>query len=336
MSCKGSRLFRFGRQAVENGLRFLFSVVFIFVYQQVFGAENTLPGVAVSVALTMYPTMDLGVRPLTMAGTIAGLFVAAGLVAQLALASPWLALPCNLLFVLLIMLLTCEPEPFKPSVCFLLAFVFSQATPVPMERFPLRMAGLAAGGLLVAGVTLLEWHRRGFGRQGRSLTQQMRLSLEKPGLIVRMALGLSLAMFAGMVLHLRKPLWISIVVMSLTQLEFHETVARIKHRAAATILGIVIFVLLFRIALPEEYAILAVMLFGYVGYFLPAYKYKQVINAISALQASLVLLDTTEAVGGRVLCLLGGIAIVLILFFLQHLYRLLRSRLHSPAAPQQA
>ena len=118
-SCKGSRLFRFGRQAVENGLRFLFSVVFIFVYQQVFGAENTLPGVAVSVALTMYPTMDLGVRPLTMAGTIAGLFVAAGPVAQLALASPWLALPCNLLFVLLIMLLTCEPEPFKPSVCFL-------------------------------------------------------------------------------------------------------------------------------------------------------------------------------------------------------------------------
>lgn len=77
-----------------------------------------------------------------------------------------------------------------------------------------------------------------------------------------------------------------------------------------------------------------VMLLGYLGYFFPEYKYKQVINAISALNASLVLLDTQTAIENRILCLIAGILIVLSIYFVinmikkYHLLLISKFRLH--------
>ena len=63
------------------------------------------------------------------------------------------------------------------------------------------------------------------------------------------------------------------------------------------------------------------MLLGYVGFFLPDYKYKQVINAVSALNASLVILDTMTAIETRILCLTAGILIVLMIYLMTKLIR---------------
>lgn len=303
---------------LENALRFLFNLAFISAFQALFGVENTLAGVAVGVGLTMFPTADLGIRPWPMAGIAIGLYVGSGLVAQLALASPWIALPGNFLFVFVIMLLSNEPVCMKPSISFLLCFVFCQATPVSADALPKRMLGLAAGGAVVAAATWICWRFQGYGRAGRGLRQQALAGWKRKGILFRMSFGLAAAMLAGMALHLKKPLWISIVVMSLTQLDFQQTWERIKYRTAATIAGIGVFVLVFRILIPEQYAPVLVLFMGYLSFFTNEYRYKQVVNSVCAINASLVLLDTTSAIQNRFLCLLGGIAIVLLLFLIQH------------------
>ena len=141
-------------------------------------------------------------------------------------------------------------------------------------------------------------------------------------------------MLIGMLLQLKKPLWISIVVMSLTQLDFAETFQRIKHRAIGTVCGAVLFLVLFRVLIPEQYAGVAILAIGYISFFIPEYKYKQVVNAINALNASLVLLDTFTAIENRVLCLLAGIAIVLLLCLLQKLAERLTVCRRPPLAGQ--
>ena len=109
--------------------------------------------------------------------------------------------------------------------------------------------------------------------------------------------------------------------MSLTQLEFSETLERIKHRFIGTLIGVVLFFIFFQVLIPQKYAIWVVMLLGYVGFFLPDYKYKQVINAVSALNASLVILDTMTAIETRILCLTAGILIVLMIYLRTKLIR---------------
>lgn len=305
---------RIGNPLVHNAGQFILSLAMITAFQMIFGAENTLAGVALSVSATMFPVMDLKIRPRTAACIMTGLFVGCGVVAQAALISPWIAFVLNFAFVLVLMLLSCEPIAMKPSVSFLLCFVFCQSAPVPADRFPVRMAGLAAGGLIIAAVTLIAWHRKGYGKGGRTLKEQIRLSAANRSYILRMAAGISSAMLAASLLQLQKPLWISIVVMSLTQIELRETVERIRHRSVATVLGVVVFVIVFRILVPPQYAFAFILLMGYLSYFTPEYKHKQIVNAISAINASLVLLDTSTAIANRFLCLAGGIVIVLGLF----------------------
>ena len=67
---------------------------------------------------------------------------------------------------------------------------------------------------------------------------------------------------------------------------------------------------------------------GYVSFFTPEYKYKQVVNAVSALNASLVLLDPTVAIINRCLCLLGGISIVLVMNLIDLMIRHIKEVRH--------
>ena len=57
------------------------------------------------------------------------------------------------------------------------------------------------------------------------------------------------------------------------------------------------------------------LLIGYLSGFAFAkqYKYQQILNAINALNASLVLFDSQSAIGNRIFCLFVGIAIVLLI-----------------------
>lgn len=337
MTPSKEKLRRIARPALENAVRFLFNLGVAYAYQFVFGAQNILVGVVIALAITLFPVADLGIRPLPMALITVGLFCLCGPVAQLAMAPPLLALPCNFAFVALIMLTTCEPMNVKPFISFLLCFLFCQATPVSAEGLPMRMLALAAGAAATAAATCIWWRRRGYGANGRTLKEQMRLCLKNRGLILRMSAGIALAMLLGSLLGLKKPLWISIVVFSLTQLDLTQTVQRIKHRLLGTVLGSALFLVVFRLLVPEQYSMALLLLMGYLSFFTPEYKHKQVVNAVNALCASLVLLDTATAIENRFMCLLGGIAIVLALFLIERAARraekLLRRRGRQIASP---
>lgn len=298
-----------------NFIQFAGMMAFLLGFQAIFGAENMLVGVALAVGLTSFPKGYTGMRRIPAALMIFGLYAGCALLGQTALLSPWIAFPLNLVFVIVILCLSMEPEIMKPSISFLLCFVFSQSTAVAWAAFPTRLLGAALGGALVAGWTLLSWKRANLGgRDSRSCKEQIALCSRNHSYILRMSIGIAAAMFAGMMLHLQKPLWISVVVMSLTQVSFSQTTERIRHRSLGTVVGAILFVLFFRLLIPPQYDTFAVLFIGYISYFMPSYKHKQVINAISALFASLVLFDTGTAIINRFLCLLGGIAIVLVMY----------------------
>lgn len=312
---------QFLKIVVGNFLQCIFCVSFVTLFQMLFGPENTLAGVAIVVGITMYPGCYTGLKPLSMFIAIIVLITGSGIVGQLYLFSPWIAFPVNFLFAALIMTLTSQPAMLQPAIVYLLSFVFCQSTAVPMELFPRRFLSCFLGGLLVAVVTVIWWKKKGYGEHGNTLKEHARECLKHPGFILRMSFGLSIAMFIGMIFHLKKPLWISIVVMSLTQLKYEDTKERIKNRSIGTLCGFVLFILIVKIILPESLHGSLVLFLGYLGYFTAKYRYKQIINAICALNASMLLLDTPHALLNRALCLLAGIAIVIVLWKLERAVR---------------
>ncbi|MEG1742007.1 MAG: FUSC family protein [Acetivibrio sp.] len=109
-----------------------------------------------------------------------------------------------------------------------------------------------------------------------------------------------------------------------TSSRFYLTpILRIKHRTIGTILGILIFIVVFQYLVPPKYVFILVFLIGYINNFIKEYKYTQILNAVNAINASLVMLDTSTAIENRVMCLLCGILIVLIFYVLHFIYQLL-------------
>lgn len=320
MHIKKQTVHRFFKAVVKNAIFFVSTTAFITIFQHFFGSENVLPAVAIVVGLSMFPQTYTGVNiPVTVL-TILGLYTSSVVVAQLALTHAFLALPLNFLYVVILFALTCEPVYLQPSISFILCFVFSQATPVSAAAFPRRLAAIFIGGTIVAVATAIAWKRQGYGHDGRTLKMQITLSVKNRSYILRMATGLAVAMFIGMSLHLEKPLWISIVVMSLTQIDLKDTLQRIRYRTLATIIGGTLFFVLFHYFVPASYSMFVVLGLCYLGCFTTQYKYKQIVNAISALNASLLLLTEPMALINRVTCLLGGIIIVLMVWQLNKLY----------------
>ena len=68
---------------IHNAFRFLISLSFIIVFQTLFGVENTLLGVAISVGFTMLPMCNLDIKPWTMFWIIVILYGGSTFVAQL-------------------------------------------------------------------------------------------------------------------------------------------------------------------------------------------------------------------------------------------------------------
>lgn len=301
---------------IEKAIPFLINIIFVMGFGFFFGNENILLSVSIGVGLTMFPLCPLQWKPSTLFLIVLFLYGVGALMGETYLLSPFLAFLLNFIFVILIVLLSSEPSSMKPSISFLLCFVFAESTSVPIEMLPKRLLCAITGSIIVTIVTLLFWKKKGYNRNGRTLIEQIELGNKNHHYMFRMAFGIALAIFIGMVFHLKKPLWISIVVMSLTQLDFEETIDRIKNRFIGNLLGMLLFFIFFQFIIPKEYALYVILLLGYMGSFFSEYKYKQTINAISALNASLVLLDTSEALLDRLLFLGIGICIVLSIYYL--------------------
>ena len=329
MKKKSNEKSKFIEKIKHNTFRFLAMMGFIMAYMAIFGEENTLPGVAIYVGIMMFPKMNTGIKLYDMLIMIATLFIGSGIVAQIGVISPWLALPLNIIYIFITMIVTTEPAPYKMNMVFLLPLLFCQSVPVSIDLFPKRMVGiLIATGITVA-VTYIEWKKRGYGEEGRTLKEQIKEGMKYVDVSARMAFGVSIAILIAALMNSAKPLWVSIVVMSLTQIDTSDMVDRIKYRTIATVCGIFFFSIVFGYIFPVEYAAILVMILGYVGFFIDEYKYKQFINFISSINASLIIFNAETAMVNRFIGLFMGIVIVLTLHIISSGIRFLVEKIRD-------
>lgn len=319
----------FGLLCVKKMGTFLYIMVLVTLLSNLFKVTNTLPMVAVAIGIQMAPTMNINTKPLTLAITVFLLFLGCGVSSYLSLWNPYLGLLINLLFLGGMMLLVGEPYEERSFIPFLLCYIFCQTTPVNQTDFYYRMMGIGVGALLMA--ILIVWKKR---KQDTSKCMNIKTYIKatipiNKGFHKRIVVGLAIAMFIGQYFGLAKPLWISIVVMSLTQREFGETKMRIRHRIYATVIASCIFVLVFQMMVPDQYTSFLTLCIGYMMGFMSNYRHKQILNAINALCASLVFLDSSTAVFDRFLFLFVGIAIVLVMQAIHFIMKYIKEHVNT-------
>lgn len=298
---------------VSKSLSFLGSLIFINVYSMLFGATETLVGVAMLTGYAMMRNMDLGFDAGEATAGIFLLFPLIGIMAHISQFNLLLAIPVHFFTVYFLMLLSSLPLAYKTYMPFILCYIFAQSNPVSGQLIFNRMIGLTAGGLLIAMVYYLSHRKKVYKRKFRTLLEEIPKNSTRNHFILRMAVGITVAAELGGILHVAKPMWITIVVMSLTQPFTVDTHMRIRYRLIATISGSVIFMFLFGYLIPPSYSTYVLLFLGFIYSFASEYKVQQIFVTINALGAAMILFGPITSIPLRIILLILSVGVVLLL-----------------------
>jgi membrane spanning protein len=278
-----------------------------------FGSNNSLTWVGIIVGIMLYWNLDIGINKKEAPIVILALFIFTGIANRIAEINPVLGIFVNLISIFLIMCIPSEKPEYKAYIPFILIYIFDQSNIAVGEDFYTRMVSLIVGGI-ITGVVYYFRHKN--LEEGIHISKIMKdIDITSPRFIIsiRMAIGVSIAILIGTLLGLQRTMWISMSVMSLTQLEFETTKERFKHRIVYTLIGAVAFVLLFQVLIPEKYNGLASIILSYIYTFIKDYKHQIIFITVNALSASMLIFDPTEAIGTRILLIISGCMLAMVI-----------------------
>lgn len=303
-------------------LLFAFIILFIVGFSALFGSTATYTGVCIVTGLLMFLKLDIGIKHTQAPFVIFGLFVLTGLSAFVAAINPWLGLLINFITVCAIMVLSGQRAEYRSFMPFLLCYIFTQSTPVYDIDFGMRMASLAAGGALV-GIVYFIVHRKKpcpkVGVLDAIKNTASAYTSVKTKFFLRMAIGMTIAMFIGDMIGSARTLWLSLPILSLTQLKPHETAHRTAYRIFATIIGGLIYISVFDFIIPAEYLNIGLLVAGYIYTYINKYQFQQIFVVISALGSAHSLgLESAVAWPARLIYLFIGVLIVAILLMIEN------------------
>lgn len=142
-----------------NTLLFIGSVLFVILFQIIFGVQNGLIGVSIVMASLTMLRRDLTVAPFKNGLKLVLLNVIIGIASILAIENFWLAVILSFLvffFLGYYMLYSLSKPLYIP---FALEYLYLFLTPIQNRMIPLRIISLALGGIIIMGVNYIYYSK---------------------------------------------------------------------------------------------------------------------------------------------------------------------------------
>lgn len=301
------------KNLISKLISFILISIFITIYGLLFGNSNILMGVCIITGILMLCHINLGFKVLQVCIVIPILLASCGIVASISLMNTYLGILINFSFIFILMTLVSQNLASKSFMPFILCYIFVQGNPVYGSSLWLRIMGLFLGGIVIS-VFYYVYHRKTTNKRNiADLFHEIDFTSSRTQFILRMSIGITLAMFIGSLFTLQKGMWISITVMSATQPFLVETTTRIKQRFFGSLLGALAYVLLFELLIPDAYTTYAVLLLSFTYTLINVYWIQMIFITINSLNAALIIFDTSISVPMRLSFICLGLFIVFII-----------------------
>lgn len=294
-------------------------ILFISGFVAIFTAKNTLVGVSCITALLLFSAISINIKTTQATILIASSFFLVGLTVFLPFLNLFFALLLNFILIIIILLLTSSYFPAKSYIAVLMCYVFTSGEPVAVPDIPLRVSSLVVTGILVSAVYYIKHRNNGETTTIRQYLSSLTPASEQVIYAIKMAVGLSIGLLCIHIFQVQKGIWITITIMSLTQIDSEVLMTRAKHRLLGTLIGSIVFVFLFEYLLPSELHIFVTLALSYAYTFMKDYFYQLILITISALGSASALFSTNVSIPLRISYLLIGTAIAFAVHFLPRL-----------------
>ena len=222
-------------------------IVFISIFSGIFGSNNTLIGVIIITAILMFSSMNLSLEFKDAILGIIVFFSAMGITSYFVKYHPYIGIVIDFILVFLMTYIFSIDIKKKLYLPFILCYIFLQGSPATDSELPVRVISLFIGGALVAIIYYLT-HRKAEEEDRRTIKNMLSnidIHSLQTNFSLRMAIGITIAIFIGTIFNFTKGMWITSTVLSLTQPYYTDIKEKIGQRLVGTVIGAIIFVILF-------------------------------------------------------------------------------------------
>lgn len=286
-------------------------IAFVMLFSKFFGEENTLVGVAVITAMLMFKSINISLKCREAILAIIFSFIYMGLASYISRLNAFIGIPINFILVFIVIYLFTNEMKTKAYLPFILCYVFLEGNPISSDQLMSRIIGLLVGSILIAFIYYTS-HKNSDDKNHLTVSEMIstiKTNSLQFNFALRMAIGLTIAMFIGVTFDFSKSMWISITVMSLTQPHYYQTKERIKQRIVGTMIGSILFLVLFEFLVPPKSSYLVLLIISYVYTFIKKYPMQIIFVTLNSLGAAMLLFDTFVSIPMRITFVLVGAVI---------------------------
>ena len=289
-------------------------IVFISIFSSIFGSNNTLIGVVIITAILMFSSMNLSLEFKDAILGIIVFFSAMGITSYFVKYHPYIGIGVDFILVFLMTYIFSIDTKKKLYLPFILCYVFLQGSPATDSELPTRVISLFIGGALVAIIYYLT-HRKA-EKEDRRTIKDMLSNIDihslQTNFSLRMAIGITVAIFIGTIFDFTKGMWITSTVLSLTQPYYTDIKEKIGQRLVGTVIGAIIFIILFNFLIPKSLDSIVLLVIGYIYSFIKPYKIQMIFVTLNSLAAAMILFDASTSVPMRIFFVIIGIVIAVL------------------------
>lgn len=289
-------------------------IVFISIFSGIFGSNNTLIGVIIITAILMFSSMNLSLEFKDAILGIIVFFSAMGITSYFVKYHPYIGIVIDFILVFLMTYIFSIDIKKKLYLPFILCYIFLQGSPATDSELPVRVISLFIGGALVAIIYYLT-HRKAEEEDRRTIKNMLSnidIHSLQTNFSLRMAIGITIAIFIGTIFNFTKGMWITSTVLSLTQPYYTDIKEKIGQRLVGTVIGAIIFVILFNFLIPRSLDSIVLLVIGYIYSFIKPYKIQMIFVTLNSLAAAMILFDSTISVPMRIFFVIIGIIIAVL------------------------
>ncbi|AIY84031.1 hypothetical protein U729_669 [Clostridium baratii str. Sullivan] len=289
-------------------------IVFISIFSSIFGSDNTLIGVVIITAILMFSSMNLSLEFKDAILGIIVFFSAMGITSYFVKYHPYIGIVVDFILVFLMTYIFSIDTKKKLYLLFILCYVFLQGSPSTDSELPTRVISLFIGGALVAIIYYLT-HRKAEEEDRRTIKDMLSnidIHSLQTNFSLRMAIGITIAIFIGTIFDFTKGMWITSTVLSLTQPYYNDIKEKIGQRLVGTIIGAIIFIILFNFLIPKSLDSIVLLVIGYIYSFIKPYKIQMIFVTLNSLAAAMILFDASISVPMRIFFVIIGIVIAVL------------------------
>ncbi|MGN0484034.1 MAG: FUSC family protein [Lachnospiraceae bacterium] len=277
-----------------------FCMAFVIAYTKIFGEENSVVGVVILLCVLAFRFADLGIQTTDAMCIFPVIFAILAIGPRLANAGGLVQeFVVNSVCILTLLVLGCHNVVMFNHSTLVLDYLLLYGYDVTGRAYLYRLAGIAFGALLTMTVYYHNHRRQEYKRDFRQLLREFNLHSSRTKWQVRMALGVSIAIFLTGMLHCPRRMWAGIACMSV-MLPFQKEVSeRVKGRIPGNIIGGAVFLAIYFL-LPESMHSLIGVISGIGVGFSATYGWQAVFNSLGALAIATSILGLPKAIFFRV------------------------------------